>query len=94
MVYTFKFYVHNDLYFASPMNSQKCLAHTKKGARCRHNVYIGQPYCYQHIVPYMHLKIKPSTIPNSGKVYLHGIPMLQIILYSKRMKKYVIIMVS
>lgn len=67
MVYTFKFYVNNDLYFASPMEKRECVGRTKSGARCLRNVFIGQPYCFQHMVPNLHLKIKPSTLPNAGK---------------------------
>jgi len=67
MVYTFKFYVNNELYFAARMKKQECIARTKAGTQCRHIVNIGQPFCYQHITPIMHLKIKPSTLPNTGK---------------------------
>lgn len=67
MVYTFKFYVNNQLYFASRMKKQECIAKTKKGTQCRHIVNIGQPFCYQHITSSMNLKIKPSTLPNGGK---------------------------
>jgi hypothetical protein len=28
---------------------------------------MATPYCFSHLPEYLHLKVKPSTIPNAGK---------------------------
>lgn len=53
--------------FDQELPSAQCRATNKQHLRCKRQVIIGTPYCFQHLASNMHLKIKDSTIPNAGK---------------------------
>jgi len=67
MVYRFRFFVHNDIYFMGQLECARCIAISKNGNECRRKVCIGMPYCWQHLLSVKHLKIKPSTEEDAGK---------------------------
>lgn len=67
MVYTFEFYVNNRLTFRGRLRGERCHGQKKDNTQCRRNSVIGCPYCYQHLEIEKHLRIKTSTIANSGK---------------------------
>ena len=67
MPYYFKFYIHDNLHFIASLHCHRCIGIARNGSRCRRKVCIGLPFCFQHLESTLHLKIKPSTIPNSGK---------------------------
>ena len=45
----------------------RCLAKTNSGLRCKRSTCIYSTYCFQHFSTKYDLKLKTSTIPNSGK---------------------------
>jgi hypothetical protein len=63
----FTFYIDNDIAFQCNLETNRCIAHNKNNTRCKRRVAIGLPYCCIHLPTNLHLKIKPSTIPNAGK---------------------------
>lgn len=67
MVKKFIFKVGNDTLFQGDLHSMRCEGQTKSGQRCKRKTVIGLPYCWTHLEIDLHLKIKNSTIPNSGK---------------------------
>jgi SET domain len=67
MVYTFEFYSNGRLTFRGRLKGERCRGQKKDGAQCKRNSVIGCPYCYQHLQFEKHLRIKTSTIANSGK---------------------------
>ena len=67
MVYKFFFYINDNLYFQANVRCSQCEGTAKNKNRCRRRVCIGTPYCFQHLASIKKLKIKESTIRNSGK---------------------------
>lgn len=67
MPYRFVFKVDGEEYFSANVESFQCVDHTKAGHRCTRTTVIGSPFCYTHLLYQHHLRIKPSTLPNSGK---------------------------
>ena len=67
MPYRFTFLIQNELEFSQELVCNRCEGLTKGGNRCNRRVCIGVPYCFQHLQSVLHLKIKPSNIPNAGK---------------------------
>ncbi len=63
----FIFKVNNVPQFEDTLYTGRCLAHTKKGTRCKRHCIIGYEYCYSHLESEMELKIKDSTIPQAQK---------------------------
>jgi hypothetical protein len=63
----FKFFVDNEVAFQCNINSSRCIGHNNNGQRCKRRVCMATPYCFSHLPEYLHLKVKPSTIPNAGK---------------------------
>jgi len=68
MPYEFKFNVNGHTQFSGPLKSSTCI-HTNPitDVRCKRKVYIGLPYCWQHLAKDKQLKIKPSGLANAGK---------------------------
>ena len=48
------------------LSTFRCSGYNKNGTRCKRNVIIGLPYCFQHTASIYNLKVKQSTIPNAG----------------------------
>lgn len=72
MPYIFEYFIDNNLYFKDKLKCQRCEAINKNGERCKRTVCIGIPLCYIHLLYKNKLKIKESTIPNSGKgLFVH-----------------------
>ena len=67
MPYQFQLFINHHLHFSGDLERRRCLGRNKNGKRCARYVCIGLPYCFQHSLQHFHLKIKPSTLPNSGK---------------------------
>jgi hypothetical protein len=69
MPYAFQFRQDGVLVFTGRLQCSQCTATnaTAPHNRCRRHVCIGLPYCPTHLTTLLHLKIAPSTIPNSGK---------------------------
>ena len=63
----FRFFITNELTTEKILNSQRCEGHNKSGQRCKRKCIIGYEYCPTHLKSEKDLKIKDSTIPNSGK---------------------------
>eukprot|EP01033_Poteriospumella_lacustris_P005134 gene5134-gene5676 len=75
MPYQFEFNVNDEVYFQCVLNSVRCSGHTKAGTRCKRKCIIPFEYCPAHLKSTLHLIVKPSSIPNSGKgVYVAGDP--------------------
>lgn len=53
--------------FTCLLQCERCTATTKTGRRCARNTCIGIKYCWMHLLSMKKLRIKESTIPNSGK---------------------------
>jgi|GEM_PF-402737 len=49
------------------LSCRKCKGKTRSGAECKRNTCVYLPYCYQHCVSELGLKISQSQIPNAGK---------------------------
>jgi len=63
----FKYYINNNQpNFVCTLEKQQCSCIKSDGNRCRRKVVIGLEFCFQHLELKRHLKIKKSTIPNSG----------------------------
>ena len=48
------------------LKAQRCEFHKADGHRCKRNVIIGVPYCFQHRGKELEIKVKQSTIHNAG----------------------------
>lgn len=62
----FTFHIDDNHVFAAQLVSERCSANCKNGNRCRKTVVIGLPYCYVHLLSVLHLRIKPSLVPDAG----------------------------
>lgn len=62
----FIYKIDDEVQFEAPLKSQRCEGTTKANARCKRTCVIGLPYCWTHLKTILKLKIKTSTIPNSG----------------------------
>ena len=68
MPYQFTFNVHGNNQFSGMLKGERCIhENPRTHVRCKRTVYIGLPYCWQHMQSDEQLKIKKSTIPHSGK---------------------------
>ena len=63
--FTFKVNAHER--FKCTIKTQRCNFVKRNGQRCRCKVVIGTPLCYTHLLHEKHLRIKQSTVPQSGK---------------------------
>ena len=66
----FKFYINRrnpKPIFQTHLLSEQCRYIKPNGDHCNRNVVLGIPFCAQHLAMELHLKIKKSTIPQSGK---------------------------
>ncbi len=66
MPYEFKFYIGHDLHFDCKLHHNRCKGVNKQGHQCSRIVYIGTPYCWQHLRSTKHLTIKDSGIHGKG----------------------------
>ena len=62
----FKYFIDNEPNFDCVLEKQRCSCIKSDNTRCRRKVVIGLEFCFQHLGLKRHLKIKKSTIPNSG----------------------------
>jgi len=65
----FRFYKNNTdptPSFECILVSKQCKEKTINQTRCKKKSVIGVPYCYIHLLNKKHLRVKKSTIPNSG----------------------------
>lgn len=62
----FNFKIDGQTVFSGKLVSLQCTAHKKNNAQCKRKCVIGTPYCYTHLMYNEHLRIKESTIPNTG----------------------------
>ena len=62
----FKYFIDNEPNFVCTLEKQRCSCMKPDGNRCRRKVVIGLEFCSQHLALKRQLKIKKSTIPNSG----------------------------
>jgi hypothetical protein len=65
--YQFTFRVNDNTKFQCKVQCERCCVNKPDGSQCKRNSCIGSPYCHTHLLLVRHLKIKPSTLPNSGK---------------------------
>lgn len=63
----FKFAVDGDVQFECDITARQCIAPSKAGPRCRNQVAIGTPYCWNHLRSLKHLRVKESKIRGAGK---------------------------
>ena len=67
MSYRFSFSGPNNEPFSCILTCVRCEADTKSGNQCKSRTCFGLPYCWRHLEQNLHLKIKPSSVPNAGK---------------------------
>ena len=60
--------------FACTLKCERCSGADAKGGRCKRTVCIGVPLCWQHVVKYYHVKVKPSTLRNAGRGVFAQLP--------------------
>ena len=61
------FHYRNDpdhIEWDSPLKTERCHFTKSDGHRCKRQVTLGLPHCFQHRTK---VRIKPSTIPNAGQ---------------------------
>ena len=62
----FKFTKPDQTVWEAPLVKERCISHGSNGGRCKRQVFIGQPYCWQHLLIEKKLKVEPSGIPGAG----------------------------
>lgn len=62
----FHFRDGNEIRFDGELKRKRCQYHLPTGHRCKRNVIIGLPYCFQHRVRTLKVRVAPSTVPNAG----------------------------
>ena len=65
--YHFKMTDNDETIFEGDLHRRRCRGTTAKHAMCKRQLFLGLPYCYQHMQSILHLKVKPSTIEGAGK---------------------------
>jgi hypothetical protein len=66
----FRFYINKNEtkpYFEGNLQKEQCRYIKPNGEHCKRMTVIGIPFCPQHLAIELHLKIKKSLIPHSGK---------------------------
>ena len=53
--------------FECDLQSGICPSLTKTGLQCKRRTIIGLPFCWSHTLSHRNVRVKDSTIPNSGK---------------------------
>ena len=67
MPYEFSYQKPNDECFKCHLAKERCIGTNRNGDRCKRFTCIGTAYCWTHLEKIKHLKIRKSSIPNSGK---------------------------
>lgn len=65
-MWEFIFKIGEDIHYRCFLESIQCIDQTNAHKQCKRQTVIGSPYCYTHLLYKHHLRIKKSTIPNSG----------------------------
>jgi hypothetical protein len=63
----FEFYIDGNTHWRGILSAERCRANTKTHVRCYRQTLFGLGWCYQHLMKLEHLRVKESSINNSGK---------------------------
>lgn len=67
MPYFFEFLIDRRTFFSCPLKCVQCTAKTKRGTRCQRRVCMGTPYCHNHMMSELKVRVLQSNIAGAGK---------------------------